>query len=176
MPGQDPVLLSILSSIVLVSICLAGITNILKNVFVTLNRIKIPAIVMLISGLISTIIVLILLNTTDLGIWAIVGISPIIAIIRELSFTPYYARKLLGFKRRKIFIQILRGVALIGVNLFVFLILNSIMGPIRTWGDLIIQAIPSGMAGYIGSFYVILNPHDRKRILVFIQHKLHGGK
>lgn len=69
------------------------------NVFIAANRIKIPAIAHVLGGLVSTIIVLILLATTNIGLYAIAGVSSIIEIVKIIVYILPYGSNLLNEKK-----------------------------------------------------------------------------
>ena len=54
--------------------------------------------VLLITGILSTVTTFLCLKFTNLGVYAIVGVSSIYGIVRNLTFTPIYAAKCLNFK------------------------------------------------------------------------------
>ena len=78
--------------------------------FTALNKVKENAISVLIQGILNTIIVLILLKTTNLGIYAVAGVSTILNIIRATIFAAPYGAKLLNLKWYTFFPDIIKSV------------------------------------------------------------------
>ncbi len=77
--------------------------------FTALNKVKENAISVLIQGILNTIIVLILLKTTNLGIYAVAEISTILNIIRATIFAAPYGAKLLNLKWYTFFPDIIKN-------------------------------------------------------------------
>ena len=63
----------------------------LYNVNTITCKLKIPVLISCGIGVLNLIIVYILLNTTDLGIYAVAGVSSVLLLFRVLIFVPIYA-------------------------------------------------------------------------------------
>ena len=57
----------------------------------------------------------VLLETTDLGLYAIAGVSVVVGLIRNMVFTPIYAAKCLEVKWTTFYGDIFMGLASIGI-------------------------------------------------------------
>ena len=81
------------SGTVMVSSCIYS----LFSIFSLTNKVRINSIALLVTGVLSTATTFFCLKFTNLGVYAIVGVSSIFGIIRNLTFTPIYAAKSLNF-------------------------------------------------------------------------------
>src|SRR5690606_26843702 len=86
-PNQDSHALQILSFLSVSIFIISGPINSLYNIFTVTNRLKVNAIILILTGLLNLPIVLILLETTNLGIYTVVAVSATLGIVRNLFFT-----------------------------------------------------------------------------------------
>lgn len=170
-PSQDSKLLHSLSILIISCILITGITSVLKNVFLTMNRFKLPSLVLLISGLASTSTVLILINISNLGIWAVVGVSVIITFIRELVFTPFYTARLLQIHWKTFYGIIARTIFVMIVNTSLFIIIKDVLLLQNSWSALILFSLIMGILGYIISLGLLLNKTEKKELIETIKKK-----
>ena len=63
-----------------------------------MNKPKVNSIVLIAGSTVSILITVVLLKTTNLGIYAIAGTSTVVDIIRILTFVPMYAASLLKIR------------------------------------------------------------------------------
>lgn len=122
-PSQDADFLSTLSTITLVPLVISGAINPIFSVFSITNRLKIPSLVLLGAGILNTLLILLLLKTTNLGVWAIAIVGSVQLIVRHLLFTPIYAAKTLQLNSFAFYPAILKCVValsvVVGISIFV---------------------------------------------------------
>lgn len=164
MPNKDANFLQLLSLISMFGLTISGSIQILYQVFTLTNKVKVNSIVMIITGILNTIIVLILLNTTNLGLIAIAGVSTILAIIRNLTFTPIYASKCLKVNWCTFYPDIFKGVLTIFISLFLAIISKKIV-IIDSWFLLILVCIITGIIALIVNCVLNLNKEEKKEII-----------
>ena len=127
------------------------------------NKLKVPVIVTLVLGVVSVIITYILVKTTNLGVYAIAGVSSIILLLKVLIFVPIYAAKNLNVKKRTFYGTLLRATITSVIIIILFAIINMSF-KITSWGQLIICAIIAGGIGYIVSFMCLLNRTEKNKV------------
>lgn len=166
-PSQDANLLQILSILAILGYMFTSGTQILYNVFPTVNKVKENSIAMIISGVASTLITLSLIKFTSLGIYAVAGVSTFINLIRNMTFTLPATAKYLDFKWYQFYPQvlttILSSLILIGIG---FGVKHFI--PEGSWLMLFISAIVVGLLGAVVNYFLILNKSDR----LFLKNKI----
>lgn len=169
-PSQDAKLLSMLTAITCAGYAFTSGTQILYNVFSAVNKVRINAILMMLSGAVSTAIVFILLKTTNLGIFAIAGVSVVVCLIRNLIYTIPYASKYLGFKKIQFFPQVLTCVICTMTLCVVGFILKSFF-TITTWIDFIGVAALTGCVFVVISLFVFLKKSERRIVFEKVKRK-----
>lgn len=160
-PSQDAKLLSQLTVITCMGYAFTSGTQILYNVFTTVNKVKTNAILMVASGIVSTVLVFILLKTTDLGIYAVAGTSTVVCWFRNMLYTIPYTAKYLGYKKTKFYPQV--GMC------FISTIILVVAGKwihtffeVKDWLDFILLAMLIGAICILISMFVVLRKEERK--------------
>ncbi len=159
-PTQDPHVLQRLSIMAVGCLVFSGGINSLYGVFTVVNKIKMNAIVVFVTGCFSTAITLVLVNTTDLGIYAVAGVSTVCSIIRNLVFTAPYGAKCLNQKWYTFYPDIFRPVlfAIISAAAAGFLVSGI---HVNGWGMMFVKAAVSAIISVGIGFFVMLNKIDR---------------
>ena len=171
-PSQDAQLLQILSVLSILGYMFTSGTQILYNVFDTVNKVKQNSIAMILSGIVSTIVTLIMVRFTDYGIFAIAGVSTFVNLARNMSFTLPVTAKYLGFKWHKFFPQVMTTI----ISSLVLVVIGYLLKPILpegSWITLIFAALVIGSIGLVINVGVVLNKNDRKFLWDKIKDRLH---
>lgn len=170
-PSQDAQTLQIVSILTCSTLIFTGATRCLYNVFTVTNRLKPKAILVFLSGIISTLIVFVLLKTTDLGIYAVAAVSSFFMIIFDLLYTVPYSAKYLGLKWHTFYPNIVYSLLSVFIlNVVGFIIKHFIS--IHTWlmlgevGCLIV------ILGFGINLFIVLNKEERKKFIDIINAKL----
>ncbi len=138
--------------------------QVLYHVFIITKKVKANSMVMLLSGAVTTVIVFLLLKFTDLGIFAVAGVSTVIGLIRNLTFTPMYAAKSLGVKWNRFYSDIGIGLVSIGAIILLGKISTAIFN-VNSWTMLFAVGIPTGVIALILNFFIILRRSEREVII-----------
>ena len=85
-PSADVDSIYILSILVAMPLFSGGILSSANYLYTVADKVKWQAIILLITGVMNVVIVFILLKTTNLGMYAIVGVSATIGLIRNIFF------------------------------------------------------------------------------------------
>jgi len=163
-PSQDAKLLQILSIISVASIIISGSINSIYNIFTVTNKLKANALWLVGSGLINILIVVILLKTTLLGLYAIAGISTIISIVRNLVFTAPYGAKCLNLRWPTFYDEILKSIVAVFIVTAIALSLRLLLN-IDSWATLILFGGISAIIGLILNMFFILNKEERNYLV-----------
>lgn len=165
-PTQDAYQLQILSLLTCAGLIINGGINCIYNIFTVVNKLKLNAIVLTISGLLSTVIVLILLKTTSQGIYAVAGVSTAILILKNVFIIVPYGAKCLNMKWYALYPEVLRTI--------VFVAVSSVVGSILTknivggWIHLIMAGAITGALSLMIGYYTILGSKERE----FLQREI----
>lgn len=174
-PSQDARLLQTLSVLAILGYMFTSGTQILFNVFTTVNRVKVNAIAMLISGVISTSITLFFIYFTDWDIYAVAGVSTIVNLVRNMTFTLPATAKYLGFKWYQFYPQVGTTV----ISSLIIIALGECVKPFLpsgSWVAFFAAAIVVGGIGLLVNYRLILNKEERMLLIGKVKKKLPGRK
>ena len=143
----------------------------LYNVNTITCKLKIPVLVSCGIGVLNLIIVYILLNTTDLGIYAVAGVSSVLLLFRVLIFVPIYAAHNVEEYMLTFYPPLLRGIVSSVLMIVVFRFVLSIY-TISNWISLICMAAFCGIIGYAVNYYIVFSREERKKLLVLLREKI----
>lgn len=147
----------------------------LYNINTITKKLKTPVLLTLCISIVSTIVVLILVNTTNLGVYAIAGVSSVFMILRVIIFVPTYAAYSLKENLTIFYKPMLKGmgsfIVITGLFIFIkrFIVINS-------WLDLFLVAFFVGILGYVVNTFLILNKNERNRVWGKIKAKINYKK
>ena len=175
MPSVDVRMLNILCIITFINIFVSGITNTLYNIFTIMNKVKIVAVLNIVCGFISTSLVFILLNLTDLGVYAIVGVSAFVWAIKGLLIVPLYVAKCLQIKLISFFFEIIRYFISTIIMTIIFIAIRFVFLP-NNWIQIIFSVFICGVVGLATNYYILLNYSDRVEIINLVKSKLNIKK
>ncbi len=154
-PSSDGDLLRALTLLSTGTVLISGCVYSLYSVFSLTNKVKMNSIALLITGILSTCTTFICLKNTSWGVYAIVGVSSVYGIIRNLLFTPTYAANCLHVKKTTFYPVILRNLLNVGVLILVNNVIRKILMP-SSWLLLIVNgliAVPIGGAITVGCVF-----------------------
>ena len=160
-------LIQIMSVLTCITFLCASQTQSLMMLNTVCNKLRLPVFVNLGIGIASLIIVLIAVNTTDLGVYFIAGTSSILMGLRYLFFNPIYAAHILGRKKTTFYPAIIRGWITFAVMLIVFIIASNIF-TVNSWFSFIAVCLPVGIIGYMLSLPLLF----RKEELIRLKNKV----
>lgn len=147
----------------------------LYNINTITNNLKIPVMVTLGVSIISTITVIIMLKFTNIGVYAIAGVSSAFLLLRVVFFVPSYAAYTLKIKLTTFYTPIVKGIFSFLVISVVFFIISKFVN-IVSWYDLIITAGCCAILGYIINFFMILKKSERTYMINLIKTKVNVRK
>lgn len=137
-PGQNSDQIFLLSQLSLIPLLFNGAVNPLFHIYAVVNKVKVPSIAFVLFGLLQTITVLLLLSTTNLGLWAIPIGSLVVNLIKLLTFVPMYAAKCLNLPLYFFHGQIIKVVSSCIITLIIGWICIHLI-PTNTWGMFVLN-------------------------------------
>ena len=164
-PDQPARLINILSILTVINSCITGPLQPLYQIFTITNKIRQSSIVTIIYGFSSIVITFICLNTTDLGLYAVAGVSLIASLIMALGYHLPFSAIYLGMPWYTFFPEIGKSIisflvqCLIGISVNAFLDLES------SWLIWFSGAILSAIIGLFINIILILNKDERTVLL-----------
>ena len=170
-PSQNENELAQLSSLALIGTLVIAMGNCINNIFIVVNKLKFNSIMVVISGLFNTTIVYLLLKTTDLGIYAIAGVSTILTIIRLFGFVAPYAARCIDEKWYTFYIPIIRGMINIIAPMIFAIIVKKII-PTSTWIGFFIAVFVTCIITLLFNGIFVLNKEERYEFLKLLHIKI----
>ena len=140
-----------------------GVISPLFNVYTVVNKLKWNSIITLVMGVVNTLLVFLLLNTTGLGVYAVAGTSTVLGIIKNLTFTPMYAAHCLGIPKKPFYPTIIRYTLVSILMIGVFSLLAAFL-PADTWLMLFVSILICGIAGSILNLAFLFGAKERRML------------
>ena len=170
-PSQNSEQLQILSALTVIGYIFTSGTQVLYNVFVTVNKVRNNSLLLIISGVVSTVIVFLALNITEWGIYAVAGVSSVVNIVRNMCYTVPFAAKYIGFKWYTFFSQV--GKSIISVLIMVLLgyCVKTILCP-SGWFTLVLSCGITAIIGFLINIFVVLSSEERKFVVGLLSSKI----
>ena len=170
-PSQDAKVLQILSVLTCFGLIFTSGIQCLFNVFTVVNKLKLNSILVLLSGAVSTLIVFILMKTTNLGVFAIAGVSSFVNLIRNMIYTVPFTAKYLGLKWNTFFPEVLSSaISVIVLTIVGFIIKEFIT--VDSWFMLIIAAGITSIIGLGINMFIVLNASERNQLMSVFKKKV----
>ncbi|MBQ9737114.1 MAG: MATE family efflux transporter [Clostridia bacterium] len=140
------------------------------------TKLKIPVLVSIGIGIVNIITVFILLKTTNLGVYAVAGVSSTLWILRIFLFVPIYAAWSLNVKKTTFYPTLFRGTLNVAVIGGTYAIIAHFVKA-SSWGTFLALCGISGVIGYILCFSIMFNKEEKARALSTVKTKfLKKGK
>ena len=136
----------------------------------TTNKLKRPVIATLIISVLSVITTVIVLQTTNLGVFAIAGVSSIYWSLKVFFFNTINAAKNLELKWNIFFKQYLDNIGCFAAIVAMFIIIEKYT-VINTWKKMIIISFFVGMAAYLLVYEILLNKKEKAKVNELVQNK-----
>jgi O-antigen/teichoic acid export membrane protein len=171
-PSQANTQLTVLSILTMIS--MVGTFGImpLTFIFTITNRLKWSSVIIFMTGFTNIVIVLALLKTTNLGLYAIAGISSVLEVLRCLVFVPIYAAHCLGERKSIFYPSIIRSLSYMAL-LIAFFSLIAFIIPVHSWLALLAATSLMGILGLIIGVLFMLNKKEKLfSMLMGFLHKL----
>lgn len=170
-PGHVSDNIGILSILTLIPLVFSSCINTLFHVYTITNKLKIPSVILLVNGIVNTVLVLVLLKTTNIGIFAIPIVSMATLIAKNVTFTPMYAAYCL---KQPLFIfhkDLLKGCSSCLMVVLVSFLIKEII-PSTTWISFTISAVAVFAFSMILSFILFLNNDERMYLYRIVKNKI----
>lgn len=146
----------------------SGVIGSIFNAFTVQNRLRYNSILMLVSGVVSTLILVIVLRTTNLGIYAVAGISSLVYILKNIFLIIPYAEKHVGISRKLVYRKII-------INAFMVALLVSVERlairnfAIHNWLQFICCCTCVAIVTLVVLFFSLISREQRLSILIRIR-------
>ncbi len=170
-PTQDAKLLQVLTTLAILSYMINSGIIILHRVFAIVNRTRLSAAAMIVTGVSSLLITWLIIMFTDWDIYAVAGVSSVVTICKNVFFVTPITAVLLGYKWHQFYPQLGITVICSAMIILVGLLVRQFMA-INSWLVFFIACGLVGMIGLILNVMIVLNKEDRTYFIGKILRKL----
>ena len=164
LPTQDYRLLYILTLITVFQSITEGYAYPIYYIYTLTLKKKIPCFMTILSGLLNVVSMVILLQSTQMGAYAIVVTTAVIMTGMNLVFNPMYSMRCLGIKTTMLFPTILRHILSAIVMSVLFHLIAYAINP-SNWIGLIVSAVVMVVVGVVTHFLIMSNKHDYIKLI-----------
>lgn len=112
-----------------------------------------------------------LLETTNLGVYAIAGVSSVYSLIRNFIFTPLYGAHCLGVKKSTFYHEIITGNISLVINLVISFAVHK-MFTVNSWIVLIFVCAIAGILCLCVNVLIVLTRDERKIVKKLVDEKV----
>lgn len=167
-PGEDAGTLHVLSVLACFWMALVAGIQPVGNAFVTVNKVKPQAVSVIVSGILNTVLVLLAIKYTDLGIYAVAGTSVLIGLVRNLCYTIPASACYLGFQWHKFYVGVLYSGVCTAVVIVVGFVVRHFIYP-AGWGRMVLACGMTAALACLTNILVIFDRQERKAVYELIK-------
>jgi len=154
-----------------------GIVATIYPIYSVVNKLKTPALVWLVCGILEVITIILLFKYAHFGIFTIPIVSMSTALLRNFIFTPLYAALCLDVKKSFFYINLLKNVVCALILTAVLYAIKSYISPyINSWFSFVPFCIVTGaILAFLTSIF-IFNQQQKKSMVRIFKNKINGIK
>ena len=170
-PTQDAKLLQALTTLAILSYMINSGIIVLHCIFAVVNRTRLSAVAMIITGGCSLLITWLMIVFTDWDIYAVAGVSSIVTICKNVFFVTPVTAVLLGYSWKQFFPCLGTTVVCSAVVIATGMLVKHILAP-STWIGFFIAASVIGVIGMFINTFLVLNKDERGYLFNKIMRKI----
>ena len=170
-PDQDTNLVYILTMLTVISCLGEGVICPLYYIYTLTVKIKLPCIITIIGGIMNVGSMFVLIEYTELGIYAVVLTTAVISSVTNLIFNPLYMAKCLDILWKSFYPAVFRHLISCFILAILFYAISCVYMP-HNWATLIAEACVDVIFGLFIHLFVAFDKHERNRIITKIRENL----
>lgn len=170
-PTQDAKLLQLLTSLAILSYMINSGIIVLHRVFAVVNRTRLSAAAMIITGGSSLLITWLLIVFTDWDIYAVAGVSSVVTICKNVFFVTPVTAVLLGYSWKQFFPCLGTTTICSAIVIAVGIIAKQLLSP-NTWLGFFGTCCVVGVIGLCINVFLVLNKGEREFLFSKVKSKL----
>ena len=165
MPNSDTEFLYRLTIISLSGLLVSGVVYGLPNVYLITDHMKANPLVIIVMGIINICLVLLMLHFTDMGIYAVVGVSVGVKYFSDLFFAPMYAAYCLNLSLWTFYGLITRYlISTVSLVLFFVIVSTHCLDKSVEWSVFFTNCVILIFLGLVWNGCFLLDKTNKKRI------------
>ena len=174
-PNQPAELLCVLSVLTVINSCVTGPLMPLYQIFTITNKVKQSSIVLIVYGFSSILLTFICLKTTDLGLFAVAGVSLIGSVVVALCYHLPFSAIYIGLPWYSFFPEILKGILTMIVQCTIGFLVNCLLPLEQSWFMWFVGAVMAGGLGLTANICLILNGDEKRALFNKVLKKVRKG-
>ncbi len=152
-----------LTILIMLGTLVGGAISPLFNVYTIVNKLKWNSIVTLLMGVMNAVGVFIFLQfpaCAPYGIYIVAGLSSVLGIIKNLTFTPMYAAHCLDLPKKTFYPTIFRYIGVTILMAVLFIGLGKVL-PAGNWGLIVLSVLICGILGSVINYFLLFEKKER---------------
>lgn len=170
-PQQNSSILQMLSILTLSGLIVHGGVQAVYNIFTVVNKVKMNAVITLITSIANIILVFVLLKYSNMGVYAVAMVSSITCNLRNLLFAIPYAAYCIEVKKSFFYKPVVLNIIALVVSIILCKAIKFAIN-IDSWLILFAVGLTVIIVTLIISFIIITNMKEKKSIINFMKYKL----
>lgn len=164
-PGEPSRLINILAVLTIINTTITGPAQALYPIFTITNKIKQSSLVTIAQAVTSLLITFVLLKTTDLGVYAVVGVGLMGPLVVTLCYHIPFAAKYIGLPKRTFYPEV--GFSLVSTVVLcaIGFGVNAVMDVGASWLMWFAGSCLTGILGLTINTMLIFNKEERTSFL-----------
>lgn len=169
-PTQDARMLHTLSVIIIFGRVFFTGMQPLFSVFTVVNKVKEHSLAIIINGIVSVTLMYLLLQYTNLGIYAVAGTSVVCCFIKNIFFVIPFSAKYLGLKPTAFYRILFPSVASFAILVLWGTLMRVFVQP-DSWISLILTGALFAGVGLCLTSFIVLDKEERSHLLGTLKQK-----
>ena len=170
-PSVDNNKVQVLSMFAIGYLLVTSVSWPLSNLNIVMNRVKIPALVMLGTGVINIILILFTYYFTDIGVYSIPLGQMLLFILNRGTFIAIYTAKSMNEKWYYFYPPILKNLLGAGVIFLISYLVNIFVNP-QNWLIMFLECFFLGIVGLLINMFIVLKASERGKIIKLLSSKI----
>lgn len=171
MPSLDSGQLALLSFLSIINFIPWAGPQVLYNAFTVMNRLRVNSVSFFVGSVVNVVVVLFLLQYTDLGVLAIAGVSGIVSIVRNLFVIAPYVSHMLGLPWYSFYKEMGISAASCFLSYGISLLFSWVFGA-GTWALLALSILLSCVVSWVALFFATISRSDRNRLRQLLKRRV----
>lgn len=163
-PGVDPYKLQKLSILAIGYLIITSVAWPVSNLNTVMNKVKVPALVMVGTGITNIVLIFLTYKFTNIGVYSIPLGQMVLFILNRAIFVGAYSAHCLQVKWHTFYPALVKSVIGTGIVFAISSVVNRMVYP-TTWVGLIAECVLLGCVGLVVNGLVILKPSGIKNVI-----------
>lgn len=171
-PGEPAALINVMTMLTIANSCVTGPLQPLYQIFTITNKVRENSLVMICYGLCYLAVVYILLRSTDLGVYAVLGTNLVGSLLVASLYHLPYAAKHIGLPRWEFFPEVGKSILSFGLVSLIGWAVSRLLPLESSWLHWFSGAILTALLGFGLNLFVVLRREERQLLREKIAGKL----